>query len=113
MTKIKSPTEAELRAMIAEAKRTVTDLEASIRSALLEGAPTGGIRDQLADAKSRIARWEAALQEIEDHVAKVAVDRVAALGLEIGVAAVAKVTELLATLQPPPFPAAQVQGVSQ
>lgn len=110
---IKGPTEAEVRAMITEAKRAVNGLKGDIRTALLEGAPTSGLRDQLADTRSRISRWEAMLKDAAEEKQKVIAERVATLRLEIGVAAVAKVRDLLTTLQPPPFPAAQVQGVSQ
>jgi len=110
MTRMKPPSEGELRSMIGDAKRAIKDLNGDIRAALLNGAPTGGLRDQLADVRSRISGWENMLEEIAEQAAKVITDRVAAHRLQIGVSATARIAEVLAGLQPPPFPTAQIEG---
>ena len=79
MTRIKPPSEGELRSMIGEAKRAIKDLNGDLRAALLDGGATSGIRDQITDAKSRIRGWEAMLEEIAEQAAKATAGRVAEL----------------------------------
>jgi len=110
MTKIKGPTETELHNMIAEARRTVRDLKDGIRAALLAGAATGGLRDQLADTRSRMSGWAGLLEDAAEEKGKVVAARVAGLRLQIGVVATARVADMLAGLQPAPFPTVQTQG---
>jgi len=96
--------------MVGQGQRTLKELRAAVRGALIDGKETAGIRQQIAEFRGRVAEWEAAIEEIAAQEAKVITDRIAALRLEIGVAATARVADMLAELQPPPWPTAQTQG---
>jgi len=109
--RIKGPSEAELSAMIAEAKRAVNGLKGDLRTALLDGRPTSAIRDGITDARSRIRGWERLLEDAAAEKQKVIASRVASLRFSIAAAATAGISDRLSALQPPPFPVAETQGI--
>jgi len=111
MTRRQLPSEHELRAMVGQGLRDMKDLKAAVRGALVNGTATGALRDQIAELRGRVADWGAAIEEIAAREARVITDRIAALRLDIGVAAAGRVADLLAGLQPPPYPSAQIEGM--
>jgi len=97
--------------MVAQGRRDLKALKAAVRGALIDGTATGALRDQIAELRGRVAEWEAAIEEIAAHEARVITDRIAALRLDIGVAAAGRFADVLAGLQPPPYPSAQIEGM--